>query len=189
MRHSNHSQARRALGSRRPHSNCVSTSACDTRLNCIVVMSHILVWHYPPLVRSQRSNRVRHSSDSQARRALGSRRPHSNRVSTSACDTRLNCIVLMSHILVWHYPPLVRSQHSNRLYWAQVYLSLSCVFACVTPHNIAKDFLVPRAFQKYSTCMVYSDFPIPGKNPSLEGVYELVIRLNMTNLSQFFFAK
>ena len=30
--------------------------------------------------------------DFQARRALGSRRPHSNRVSTSACDTRLNCI-------------------------------------------------------------------------------------------------
>merc|ERR1712055_582215 len=43
VRHSNHSQARRALGSRRPHSNRVSTSACDTRLNCIVVMSHILV--------------------------------------------------------------------------------------------------------------------------------------------------
>merc|ERR1711911_268636 len=35
---------------------------------------------------------VRHLSHSQARRALGSRRPHSNRVSTSACDTRLNCI-------------------------------------------------------------------------------------------------
>ena len=115
VRHSGHSQARRALGNRRPHSNRVSTSACDTHLNCIVVMSHILVWHYPPLVRSQRSNRVRHSSDSQARRALGSRRPHSNRVSTSACDTRLNCIVLMSHILVWHYPPLVRSQRSNRV--------------------------------------------------------------------------
>ena len=93
VRHSSDSQARRALGSRRPHSNRVSTSACDTRLNCIVVMSHILVWHYPPLVRSQRSNRVRHSSDSQARRALGSQRPHSNRVSTSPCDTRPNCIV------------------------------------------------------------------------------------------------
>ena len=88
VRHSSDSQARRALGSRRPHSNRVSTSACDTRLNCIVVMSHILVWHYPPLVRSQRSNRVRHSNHSQARRALGSRRPHSNRVSTSACDIR-----------------------------------------------------------------------------------------------------
>ena len=49
VRHSN--QARRALGSRRPHSNRVS------------------------------SNRVRHSN--QARRALGSRRPHSNRVSSN----------------------------------------------------------------------------------------------------------
>ena len=29
--------------------------------------------------------------------------------------------------------------------------------------------LVPRAFQKYSTCMVYSDFLSPGKNSPLEG--------------------
>ena len=101
-------QARRALGSRRPHSNRVSTCACDTRLNCIVVMSHILVWHYPPLVRSQRSNRVRHSSDSQARRALGSRRPHSNHASTSACYTLLKCIISIWHVVIWHYPPLVR---------------------------------------------------------------------------------
>ena len=28
--------------------------------------------------------------------------------------------------------------------------------------------LVPRAFQKYSTCMVYSDFLLPGKNSPLE---------------------
>ena len=114
--HSCDSQARRTLGSRRPHSNRVSTSACDTRLNCIVLMSHILVWHYPPLVRPQHSNRVRHSSDSQARRALGSRRPHSNRVSTSACDTSLNCIVPSLHIVVWHYPPWLGKEHSIFIY-------------------------------------------------------------------------
>ena len=43
------------------------------------------------------------------------------------------------------------------------------VFACMTPHDIAIKFLVPRAFQKYSTCMVYSDFLSPGKNSPLEG--------------------
>ena len=95
--------------------NCwhgISNISMYIHLNCIVLMSHILVWHYPPLVRSQRSNRVRHSSDSQARRALGSRRPHSNRVSTSACDTRLNCIwpkciclcicLCLLYLHVWH---------------------------------------------------------------------------------------
>ena len=97
-----------SLGSRRPHSNRVSTSACDTRLNCIVPSLHIVVWHYPPWLGKEHSNRVRHSNHSQARRALGSRRPRSNRVSTSACDTRLNCIVPSLHIVVWHYPPLVR---------------------------------------------------------------------------------
>ena len=50
----------------------------------------------------------------------------------------------------------------TKVYWAQVYLSLSFVFACLTPHNIVIEFLVPRAFQKYSTCMVYSDFLLPG---------------------------
>ena len=35
--------------------------------------------------------------------------------------------------------------------------------------NIVIEFLVPRAFQKYSTCMVYSDFLSPGKNSPLEG--------------------
>ena len=31
---------------------------------------------------------------------------HSNRVSSSACDTCLNCRVSISHIIVmWHYPP------------------------------------------------------------------------------------
>ena len=121
MRHSSYSQARRALGSRRPHSNRVSTSACDTRLNCIVVMSHILVWHYPPLVRSQRSNRVRHSSDSQARRALGSRRPHSNRVSTSACDNRLNTLASTEYtVLVLYSSPDFGtwSQCAQFLIWA-----------------------------------------------------------------------
>ena len=29
--------------------------------------------------------------------------------------------------------------------------------------------LVPRAFQKYSTCMVYSEFLFSGKNQPLEG--------------------
>ena len=29
--------------------------------------------------------------------------------------------------------------------------------------------LVPRAFLKYSICMVYSDFLLSGKNPPLEG--------------------
>ena len=29
--------------------------------------------------------------------------------------------------------------------------------------------LVPRAFLKYSTCMVYSEFLLSGKNPPLEG--------------------
>ena len=48
-------QARRALGSRRPHSNCVSTSACDTSLNCIgskcichcicICLLYLQVWH------------------------------------------------------------------------------------------------------------------------------------------------
>ena len=64
-------------------------------------------------------------------------------------------------------------RHSSELYLAQVYLSLylslSFVFACLTPHNIVIEFLVPRAFQKYSTCMVYSDFLSPGKNSPLEG--------------------
>ena len=64
-------------------------------------------------------------------------------------------------------------RHSSQLYWAQVYLSLylslSFVFACLTPHNIVIEFLVPRAFQKYNACLVYSDFPIPGKNSPLEG--------------------
>ena len=64
-------------------------------------------------------------------------------------------------------------RHSSELYLAQVYLSLylslSFVFACLTPHNIVIEFLVPRAFQKYNTCMVYSDFPIPGKNSPLPG--------------------
>ena len=39
----------------------------------------------------------------------------------------------------------------------------------MTPHDIAIEFLVPRAFQKYSTCMVHSDFLSPGKNSPLEG--------------------
>ena len=29
--------------------------------------------------------------------------------------------------------------------------------------------LVPRAFQKYSICMVYSEFLFSGRNPTLEG--------------------
>merc|ERR1711911_484342 len=60
-------------------------------------------------------------------------------------------------------------RHSSELYWAQVYSSLSFIFACLTPHNIVIEFLVPRAFQKFSTCMVYSDFLSPGKNSPLEG--------------------
>ena len=60
-------------------------------------------------------------------------------------------------------------RHSLELYWAQVYLSLSFVFACLTPHNIVIEFLVPRASQKYSTCMIHSDFSIPGKNSTLGG--------------------
>ena len=35
--------------------------------------------------------------------------------------------------------------------------------------NTITNILVPSAFQKYSTCMVYSDFLSPGKNSPLEG--------------------
>ena len=49
VRHSNHSQARRALGSRRPHSNCVYRIECiDSK--CIDPCLHILVCHYQSLV-------------------------------------------------------------------------------------------------------------------------------------------
>ena len=41
------------------------------------------------------------------------------------------------------------------------------VFVCVTPGSSAIVVLVPRAFQKYSTCMVHSDFLISGKNSPL----------------------
>ena len=43
------------------------------------------------------------------------------------------------------------------------------VFACLTPGNIVFGVLVPRASQKYSTCMVYTEFLISGRNPPLEG--------------------
>ena len=46
--------------------------------------------------------------------------------------------------------------------WPKCIRLCLCVFACMTPHDIAIKFLVPRAFQKYSTCMVYSDFLLPG---------------------------
>ena len=67
----------------------------------VLIQAYIYRCHIiPPWLGKEHSNRVRHSNHSQAQRVLGSRRPHSNRVSTSACDTRLNCIVVMSHILV-----------------------------------------------------------------------------------------
>ena len=81
---------------RRPHTNRVRHSY---ELYCSQ-LTYIVVLHYPPWLGKKHLNRVRHLNHSQARRALGSRRPHSNRVSTSTCDKRLNCIVLMSHILV-----------------------------------------------------------------------------------------
>ena len=40
---------------------------------------------------------------------------------------------------------------------------------CVEGGSSVIVVLVPRAFQKYSTCMVYSEFLIPGKNSPLEG--------------------
>ena len=43
------------------------------------------------------------------------------------------------------------------------------VFACLTPGNIVFGVLVPRVSQKYSTCMVYTEFLISGRNPPLEG--------------------
>ena len=49
--------------------------------------------------------------------------------------------------------------------------SCICVllFTCLTPGNIVIGVLVPMAFQKYSICMVYTDFILPGKNPPLGG--------------------
>ena len=72
VRHSN--QARRALVSRRPHSNRMSS-------NCVRHSNQPrrdLGSRRPHLNRVS-SNRVQHTN--QTRRALGSRRPHSNRVS------------------------------------------------------------------------------------------------------------
>ena len=55
----------------------------------VLIQAYIYRCHIiPPWLGKEHSNRVRHSNHSQAQRALGSRRPHSNRVSTSACDTR-----------------------------------------------------------------------------------------------------
>ena len=59
-------------------------------------------------------------------------------------------------------------------FWISVYLrSCIClcltVFVCLTPGSSATVVLVPRPFQKYSTCMVYSEFLFSGKNQPLEG--------------------
>ena len=55
----------------------------------VLIQAYIYRCHIiPPWLGKEHSNRVRHSNHSQAQRALGSRRPHSNRMSTSACDTR-----------------------------------------------------------------------------------------------------
>merc|ERR1712105_30927 len=83
-RHSN--QARRALGSQRPHSNRVSSNRVRQLSQSVCMgVTLSLGWLGKPEPRSGGavyvSNRVRHSN--QARRALGSRRPHSNRVSSN----------------------------------------------------------------------------------------------------------
>ena len=55
----------------------------------VLIQAYIYRCHIiPPWLGKEHSNRVQHSNHSQAQRALGSRRPHSNRMSTSACDTR-----------------------------------------------------------------------------------------------------
>ena len=62
------------------------------------------------------------------------------------------------------------------------YLQLTITRACIVlsihtnggvDNDIANndsviEVLVPRAFLKYSTCMVYSEFLLSGKNPPLE---------------------
>ena len=49
----------------------------------VLIQAYIYRCHIiPPWLGKEHSNRVRHSNHSQAQRALGSRRPHSNRVST-----------------------------------------------------------------------------------------------------------
>ena len=49
-----------------------------------------------------------------------------------------------------------------------------CVIACLTPQIIAIGVLVPRAFQKYTTCMVCDDFVISGEK-SGRGWMEVVV--------------
>merc|ERR1712105_465163 len=88
-RHSN--QARRALGSQRPHSNRVSSNRVRQLSQSVCMgVTLSLGWLGKPEPRSGgavyhsnrvSSNRVRHSNPD--RRALGSRRPHSNRVSSN----------------------------------------------------------------------------------------------------------
>ena len=43
------------------------------------------------------------------------------------------------------------------------------VFACLTLRNIVFGVLLLRAFQKYSTCLVYNELLILGENQVLEG--------------------
>ena len=49
-----------------------------------------------------------------------------------------------------------------------------CVFACLTPQNIVIGVLVPRAFQKYSTCMVCGDFLISNRNSQIDPAHQKV---------------
>ena len=43
------------------------------------------------------------------------------------------------------------------------------VFTCLTPEAIDFGVLVPRAFQKYSTSLVFTEFLILGEISALEG--------------------
>ena len=93
----------------------------------------------------------------------------------------------LGRIIVYLHP---KSTSSSCVFWHFIYVTnlvtnsvtnlvitkkSSCiclcltVFVCVTPGNSAMGVLVPRAFQKCSTCMVYSEFWISGENPPLEG--------------------